>query len=264
MLIDTHAHLDFPDFEQDLDAVISRARAAGVTRIITIGTGLETSARAVALTEKYPGVVFAAVGIHPNHAHEERPDFAGPLRDLAKHPNVVAIGEIGIDHHYLPEAEAARAEVLERQTDAYRIQLELAVELGFNVVIHQRDAWEPVLAGVHPFHGKLHGVWHCFGGTPAQMNRLIGHGHYVSFTGIVTFKNAPVVRDSAMLAPANHYMVETDCPYLAPVPFRSQRCEPAHTRIVAECIAKERRITLEEVAAETTRNAERFFRFPKG
>ena len=264
MLIDTHAHLDFPDFADDLDAVVARAREAGVTRIITIGTGLETSARAIALTERFPGVVFAAVGVHPNHAHEERPDFIGPLRELAKHPGVVAIGEIGIDHFRLPEDESKRAAMMERQTEAYHAQLELALELGFNVVIHQRDSWEATLAGMHPYHGKLRGVWHCFGGTPAQMNRVIGHGHNVSFTGIVTFKNAQEVRDCAMLAPAQHYMVETDCPFLAPVPFRGQRCEPAHTRLIAECIAKERQITLDEVATETTHNAERFFRFPKG
>ncbi len=263
MLIDTHAHLDFPDFADDLDAVIARAREAGVTRIITIGTGLETSARAVALTERFPGVVYAAVGIHPNHAHEERTDFIAPLRELAGHPNVVAIGEIGIDHYRLPEDEAARPAIMARQMEVYRAQLELAVELGLNVVIHQRDSWEATLEGMHPFHGKLRGVWHCFGGTPGQMNRVIGHGHLVSFTGIVTFKNAGVVRDSAMLAPADHFMVETDCPYLAPEPFRGQRCEPAHTRLVAERIAAERGISLERLAAETTRNADHFFRFPK-
>jgi TatD DNase family protein len=264
MLIDTHAHLDFPEFADDLEAVVDRAQAAGVTRIISIGTGLETSARAIALTERFPGVVYAAVGVHPNHAHEERTDFIPALRDLAKHPGVVAIGEIGVDHYRLPEDESARPAIMARQMEAYHAQLELAVELGLNVVIHQRDAWEATLEGMHPFNGKLRGVWHCFGGTPAQMNRLIGHGHLVSFTGIVTFKNAPVVRDSAMLAPADHYMVETDSPYLAPMPFRGQRCEPAHTRLVAECIASERGDSLAEVAAETTRNAEAFFRFSRG
>ena len=263
MLIDTHAHLDFPEFADDLDAVVARAHAAGVTRIITIGTGLETSERAVALTEQFKGVVYAAVGVHPNHAAEERPDFIGPLRDLARHPGVVAIGEIGIDHYRLPEDESARPALMARQREAYQAQLQLAIELGLNVVIHQRDAWEATLEGMHAFNGKVRGVWHCFGGTPAQMNRLMGHGHAVSFTGIVTFKNAPVVRDSAMLAPADHYMVETDCPYLAPEPFRGQRCEPAHTRLVAERIASERGISLEHLAAETTRNAERFFRFSR-
>ncbi len=263
MLIDSHAHLDFPDFAEDLDAVIARAQEAGVTRIVTIGTGLESSARAVELTERFPGVVFAAVGVHPNHAQEERTDFIGPLRELARHPNVAAIGETGIDHYRLPEDESARPGIMARQMEVYRAQLELAVELGLNVVIHQRDAWEATLEGMHPYHGKLRGVWHCFGGTPGQMNRVIGHGHLVSFTGIVTFKNAPVARDSAMLAPADHFMVETDCPYLAPEPFRGKRCEPAHTRLVAERVAKERGISLEEVAAETTRNAEHFFRFPK-
>ncbi len=261
MLIDTHAHLDFPEFAEDLDEVVARARDAGVTRIISIGTGLETSARAIVLAERFPGVVYAAVGVHPNHVHEERPDFTGPLRELASHPGVVAIGEIGVDQYRLPEEGSARQIMMARQTEAFRLQLELAVELGLNVVIHQRDAWEATLRGIRPFTGRVRGVWHCFGGSPAQMQEVIGLGHLVSFTGIVTFKNAPVVRESAHEVPADRYMVETDCPYLAPVPYRGKRCEPAYTRLVAECIAAERAVSLEHLAAETTRTAEAFFRF---
>ncbi len=261
MLIDTHAHLDFPEFAEDLDEVVARAVDAGVTRMISIGTGLETSARAIALTERYPGVVYAAVGIHPNHAHEERADFVGPLRELAMHPRVVAIGEIGIDHYRLPEDSPARESIMACQAEAFRVQLALAVELSLNVVIHQRGAWEPTLDGMRPFTGKVRGVWHCFGGSPAQMHDVLALGHLVSFTGIVTFKNAPVVRESAHDAPRDRYMVETDCPYLAPVPHRGKRCEPAHTRLVAEAVAAERGVGLEHVAAETTHTAEQFFRF---
>lgn len=263
MLIDTHAHLDFPEFAEDLDDVVARAREAGVTRMISIGTGLETSARAIALTERFPDVVFAAVGVHPNHAHEEQEDFIAPLRELAKHPGVVAIGEIGIDHYRLPDEEPARQNLMTRQAETFRIQLELAVELGLNVVIHQRGAWEATLEGMRPFTGKVKGVWHCFGGSPAQMHEVLALGHLVSFTGIVTFKNAPVVRESALEVPADRYLVETDCPYLAPVPHRGKRCEPAHTRLVAEAIASERGVSLEHVAAETTHTAEAFFRFSK-
>ena len=261
MLIDTHAHLDFPEFAEDLDDVVARALGAGVTRMISIGTGLATSARAIALAERYPGVVYAAVGIHPNHAAEERPDFVGPLRELAMHPRVVAIGEIGVDHYRLPEDSPARESMMTCQAEAFRVQLELAVELGLNVVIHQRGAWEATLEGMRPFTGKARGVWHCFGGSPAQMHEVLALGHLVSFTGIVTFKNAPVVRESAHEVPGDRYMVETDCPYLAPVPHRGKRCEPAHTRLVAEAVATERGVSLEHVAAETTHTAEKFFRF---
>lgn len=261
MLIDTHAHLDFPDFADDLDAVVARAVEAGVKRIISIGTGLETSARAIELTQRFPGIVYAAVGVHPNHAHDEAADFLPQLRQLALQPGVVAIGEIGVDHFRLPDAEAARGPRMARQADVFRGQLELAVELGLNVVVHQRASWEATLDGLRPFTGKVRGVFHCFGGGPAELNQVLDLGHLVSFTGIVTFKNAPLARESARVAPAERYMVETDCPYLAPVPHRGKRCEPAHTRLVAECIAQERGVNLEQVAEESSKTAERFFRF---
>ena len=261
MLIDTHAHLDFPEFAEDLDEVVARAVDAGVTRMISIGTGLASSARAIELAERFPGVVYAAVGIHPNHAPEERADFLGALRELAMHPRVVAIGEIGIDHYRLPEDAPARESIMTCQEQVFRVQLELAAELGLNVVIHQRGAWEAALDGMRPFTEKVRGVWHCFGGSPAQMHDVLALGHLVSFTGIVTFKNAPVVRESAHEVSRDRYMVETDCPYLAPVPHRGKRCEPAHTRLVAEAVAAERGVSLEQVATETTHTAEAFFRF---
>ena len=282
-LIETHAHLDYPDFAPDLEGVISRAAEAGVTRIISIGTGLESSRRAVALAERFPNV-HAVVGIHPTNVTEEGLDFLPALGELARHPKVVAIGETGIDYHHLPEelqapkvADVDSALLAQShgdqerliaegawksaQADAFRMQLDLALELGLNVVIHQRSAWEDTLEVLRPYTGKLRGVFHCFGGTPEEAAEVASLGHLVSFTGIITFKNAEQVRLTAAAVASDGYMVETDCPYLAPVPYRGKRAEPAHTRLVAEKIAEVRGITLEEVAEATTRTAEGFFRF---
>jgi TatD DNase family protein len=284
-MIETHAHLDYPDFAPDLEGVISRAAEAGVTRIISIGTGIESSRRAVALAERFPNI-HAVVGIHPTNVTEEGLEFLPALGELARHPKVVAIGETGIDYHHVPEelqspkvADVDSALLAQShgdqerfiaegawksaQADAFRMQLDLAVELGLNVVIHQRSAWNDTLEILRPYTGKVRGVFHCFGGTPAEAAEVAALGHLVSFTGIITFKNAEQVRQTAASVPADGYMLETDCPYLAPVPHRGKRAEPAHTRLVAEKIAEVRGITLEEVAEATTRTAEGFFRFSR-
>ena len=280
MIIDTHAHLDYPDFENDLDAVIGAASDAGVDRIITIGTGLESSRRAVALAERFANV-YAVVGLHPTNVTEEPLGWLDGIRELAAHPKVAAIGETGLDYHHLPSEQlssspaisALQAEMASdteaaivdgaykaAQAEAFTAQLDIAAELGLNVVIHQRDAWVDTRDLLRPYTGKLRGVFHCFGNTPDQAREILELGHLVSFTGIVTFKNAALVRETVSAIPPNSFMVETDCPYLAPVPHRGKRCEPAHTRLVAEMIALTRGITLEEVAATTTRTAEAFFK----
>jgi TatD DNase family protein len=286
MLIETHAHLDYPDFAPDFDDVLRRATDAGVTRIITIGTSVESSRRAVSLAERSPNV-FAVIGVHPTYVEESGDDIITPLRELAAHPRVVAIGETGLDYHSLPSLELAKdrkdtqllvkalqtsteqqleAEIHDgayksKQASLFEQQLDLAVELGLNVVIHQRDAWDDTLEIMRPYTGKVRGVFHCFGGSIEQANEVLALDHLVSFTGIVTFKNGANVRDVATQVPLWKFMVETDCPYLAPVPFRGKRCEPAHTRIVAESIAAARGIPLNEVAEATTETAEKFFRF---
>ncbi len=285
MLIDTHAHLDFPDFADELDAVLARAAAAGVTRVITIGTTVEGSRRAIALAERFPNV-FATVGIHPSNADEAGADCLAELRALAAHPRVVALGEIGMDYHRLPSKrvlEPTPAWLAEtpfndpreiegairdgaykaQQADVFQQQLELAVELGLNVVIHERDAWEDTLELLAPYTGRLRAVFHCFGKSIEQARELIGLGHLVSFTGIVTFKNAQILQDTAAHVPADAFMVETDCPYLAPVPHRGKRCEPAYTRLVAERVADLRGESVEALAARTTRTAESFFQFAR-
>lgn len=285
MLTDTHAHLDFPDFEADLADVVKRAEDAGVKRIITIGTSIESSRRAVALAERFPNV-YAVVGVHPGSALEAEEDVITPLRELAKSPRVVAIGETGLDYHRMPSQSLKASDKFEgeytealgstqiategairdgayvsAQSALFQEQLDLAVELGLNVVIHQRDAWDDTLEILKPFTGRLRAVFHCFGNTFEQAREVIGLNHMISFTGIVTFKNAALMQESASKVPGDFYMVETDCPYLAPVPFRGQRCEPGHTRQVAEAIAALRGERLDEVAAQTTRNANAFFRF---
>ena len=286
MLIETHAHLDYPDFAPDFDEVLRRATEAGVTRIITIGTSLESSQRAVALAEKYSNV-FAVIGVHPTYVEESGEDVITPLRELAANPRVVALGETGLDYHSLPSLklekeqkttevfsktfQTSTEEILEaeihdgayksKQASLFEQQLDLAVELGLNVVIHQRDAWQDTLDIMRPYTGKVRGVFHCFGGSIEQANEVLEMDHLVSFTGIVTFKNGANVREVATQVPLWKFMVETDCPYLAPVPFRGKRCEPAHTRIVAETIAAARGISLKELAEATTETAEKFFRF---
>jgi TatD DNase family protein len=285
MLIETHAHLDYPDFAPDFDDVLRRAKDADVTRIITIGTSVESSRRAIELSEKYPNV-YAAIGVHPTCKEDTDEDVTTPLRELAKNPRVVAIGETGLDYHRLPSIKAGEGKKVQvfsralqgeteeeieaqiqdgayksKQASLFQQQLDLAAELGLNVVLHQRDAWDDTLEMMQPYSGKLRGVFHCFGGTLEQAQEVIALDHLVSFTGIVTFKNGAEVREVAAQVPLDQFMVETDCPYLAPVPFRGKRCEPAHTRIVAETIAAARGVTLEEIARATSATAETFFRF---
>jgi len=284
MLTDTHAHLDFPDFADDLDAILERAAAAGVSRILSIGTSVESSRRAVALAEKY-AQVFAVIGVHPNSADEAAPGFIDELRDLARSPRVVAIGETGLDYHRLPgsapradleaivgavttgepgdfAAEVRAAALKNVQAIVFEQQLDLAAELGLNVVIHERDAWDDTLAILRNSTGRLRAVFHCFGKPPAQADDVRALGHLVSFTGIVTFKSAQTSQETARTVPGDAFMLETDCPYLAPVPSRGKRCEPAHTRTTAEFIAALRGEPLEALAARTTATADAFFRFP--
>ena len=284
MLIDTHAHLDYPDFASDFGDVLGRAKDEGVTRIITIGTSIASSRRAVELAETHSNV-YAVIGVHPT-SEETAEDVMTPLRELARSHRVVAIGETGLDYYRLPSAEAAKSKSVQvfartlqgetqeeiaaglddgaykaRQASWFEQQLDLAVELGLNVVIHQRDAWADTLQMMQPYTGKLRGVFHCFGGTIDDAQEVLALGHFVSFTGIVTFKNGAAVRDVAAQLPLESFMVETDCPYLAPTPFRGKRCEPAHTRLVAETIAKARGLSIEEIARSTTATAEAFFKF---
>lgn len=267
MLTDTHAHLDFPDFAGEVPALIARAAAAGVKRIITIGTDVEGSRRAIKLAEEHPEV-WAAVGIHPNNASEAADSSLTELRALASHPRVVAIGEIGLDYFRLPGSKGGTPgeDLIEkaRQAAIFRAQLDLASDLGLNVVIHQRASWDDTLAMLTPYSERLRAVYHCFGEPVERANAVVALGHLISFTGIVTFKNAAALHHTAASVPSGSFMFETDCPYLAPVPHRGQRCEPAWTQFTAERVAALRGVTLEQVATEAERTANGFFRIGEG
>jgi TatD DNase family protein len=278
---DTHAHLDGPRFAQDLSQVVARAHVAGIDRILTLGTDGPSSERSLRISEQYPGV-YAAVGWHPNDLATAPEDVRPCLRPLARHPRVVAIGEIGLDYYHLPripggekasalrdrDGQSGLADVVQererlvrRQKEVFRQQLELAVELGLNCVIHQRDALEDTLAVFEPFADRLCAVFHCFAGDPTVLRRIISRGALVSYTGIVTFPNGQTVRETLAETPADRFMFETDCPYMAPVPYRGKRCEPAHIREIAAVAADVRRCSLEELGARTCATADAFFRW---
>jgi TatD DNase family protein len=283
---DTHAHLDYPDYANDLPEVIARARAAGITTLISIGTSLTSSERAIRLAETFPSV-YAAVGWHPSEALKAPSDLRPALREYVKHPKVVAIGEIGLDYHHLPSMSGAPvsdparkssdteragsetgapsagadddARYQQRQSDIFQQQMEVAVEAGLNCIIHQRDAFDDTLAQLKPFAGKVRGVFHCFGENADRMRRVLEIGSLVSFTGIVTFKNGQNVRDTVAATPLDKLMLETDCPYLAPVPYRGKRCEPAYVKEISEIVAQVKGCSLEELSAATCRTAHEFF-----
>jgi TatD DNase family protein len=281
MLIDTHAHLDFPEFAEDLDHVLLRAKEVGVERIITIGTTLQSSRKAIQLAERY-SQIYASVGIHPNFASQEREDFLSELEEMAKHPKVVAIGETGLDYRRLPskqeDAEVSQAtfgaatfgtmqaEIHDEaekaaQSTAFEQHLELAAAAGKSVVIHQRNAWEDTIEVLRKYSTRVRAVIHCFDARLAQAQEVVDLGHFVSFAGIVTFENESEVREAAKSVPIERIMVETDAPYFAPAPNRTKRCEPAFIRETAAFIANLRGISLAAFAAQTTQNAQGFFGF---
>ena len=259
---DTHAHLTFPDFSDEVPALIGRAHTAGITRIITIGTDLESSQRAIELAELHESI-YAVVGWHPNDLEPAPDDVREGLRPLCVHPKVVAIGEMGIDHYRLPSGNGgSESDDLiwrERQEKIFRQQLELAEEQELNVVVHQRAALEPTLEIFEQYANKLEGQFHCFVDDVVSMQRVIDMGSLVSFTGIATFKNAEEVRRTIIATPLEKMMLETDSPFLAPVPYRGKRCEPAFVRHIAEVVAELKGVTLGELSRSTCAAAHMFF-----
>jgi len=260
---DTHAHLDYPDFTEDLSQIIERAQAAGIVKVISIGTSLESSRRAIALAERF-ACVYAVAGWHPSDVLQAPADIRGQLRELARHPKVVALGETGLDYHRLPSQKPGFGPVddqhyRQRQADLFRQHLEVAAECGLNCVIHQRDALEDTLAQIAPFAGRVRGVFHCFANDAATMQRIVSMGSLVSFTGIVTFKNGENVRETVKATPLDKLMLETDCPFLAPVPYRGKRCEPSYVSEISVTVAQTKGCTLEELSAKTCATAQAFF-----
>lgn len=264
VFFDTHAHLDYPDFAPDFDQMIERARSAGITQLISIGTDLESSARAIKLAEQYD-CIYAVVGWHPSNAPEAPDEIRPQLQELVKHPKVVAIGETGLDYYRLPSSQgqgtaADDERYKQKQALIFQQQLEVAAEAGLNCVIHQRgDCFEDTLRLMQPFFGRVRGVFHCFAGDAGAMRRVLEIGSLVSFTGIVTFKNGQNVRDTVAATPLGRFMLETDCPYLAPIPYRGKRCEPAYVKEIAATVAQVKGCSLEELSAATCQTAREFF-----
>lgn len=263
---DTHAHLDYPDFAEDLEQVVARAQDAGIGIIISIGTDLDSSRRAIALAERFPQV-FAVIGWHPSDAEKAPADLRPVLRDLARHPKVVALGETGLDYHRLPSGRAGGGAsededriYKQRQAEVFRQHLEVAAATGLNCVIHQRDSMEDCVAQFEPFADRVRGVFHCFSGNGSSLGRILAMNSLVSFTGIATFKNGQNVRDAIAAAPMEKFMLETDCPFLAPVPYRGKRCEPAYVKELSETVAQVKQCSLEELSAATCAAARAFFK----
>jgi len=252
MIIDTHTHLDAHAFAEDREEAIRRAREAGVERMINIGFNRETIPTTMELAETYD-FIYAAVGWHPVDSIHMKPEDLDWIASLCSHKKVVAIGEIGLDYHW----DTSPKDVQQR---VFREQLRLAREVGKPVVIHNRDAHEDIVKILREEHAKdIGGVMHCFSGSWETARQCLDMGFYISLGGPVTFKNARVPKEVLKEVPLDRLLIETDCPYLAPHPYRGKRNEPAYVRIVAEAAAVMKGKSLGEIARITTENAQRCF-----
>lgn len=253
MLVDSHCHLDFPEFAPELDAIVARARAAGVGRMVTISTRVKKLPQVIAVAEKYPDI-FASVGTHPHHADEELDIDAAELTRLSRHPKIVALGEAGLDYHYDKSPRDAQAK-------GFREHIKAARETGLPLVIHTREADADCAAILDEEIGKgaFPAVLHCYTGGRDLAFKAVELGLYVGFTGIITFKNGEALRDIARDLPADRILVETDAPFLAPIPYRGKRNEPAYVVNTARVLAETRGVTEAEIARQTTENFFRLF-----
>jgi len=253
MLVDSHCHLDFPDFSSELDAVVARANAAGIGRIVTICTRVRKFDQVLAVAEKFPEI-FCSVGTHPHYAHEELDIDSKALIALTKNPKVVAIGEAGLDYHYDNSPRDAQAQGLRQHISAAR-------ETGLPLVIHSRDCDVDMAKILKEESGKgaFPAVLHCFTGGRDLAFAAVDLGLTISFTGILTFKNSQSLRDIARELPPDRILVETDAPYLAPLPFRGKRNEPSYVVETAKVLAEARGVSADEIARQTTENFFRLF-----
>jgi len=248
-MIDSHCHLDDSKFDADRAETIQRALDAGVSQLLAIGTGngppdLEAAIR---LGERYP-FIYATVGVHPHDASKATPETWDRLSQLAQHPKVLAIGEIGLDYHYDFSPRSVQAESFERQ-------LTIAQQAGKPIVIHTREAWNDTLQALSRWQSG--GIMHCFTGNPEQARQALDRGFHLAFGGVITFPKAEETRAAARLAPEDRILIETDCPYLAPVPHRGKRNEPAFMVEIARRLAEVRGVTPASIAEVTTANFER-------
>jgi TatD DNase family protein len=248
-LVDSHCHLDDEKFNEDREQAIERALAAGVERMLAIGTGggppdLEAGIR---LADRH-APIYATVGVHPHDAAKAGDEIFARLRELAQHPKVLALGEIGLDYHYDFAPRDVQRSVFERQ-------LEIAAEAALPIVIHTREAWEDTMAALRA-HCRGPGIMHCFTGDAAQAREALDLGFHLAFGGVLTFPKADAVREAARLTPEDRLLIETDCPYLAPVPHRGKRNEPAFMVETVKRLAEVRGCAVEKIATRTTANFE--------
>ena len=257
-LIDTHCHIQTAEFDDDRDEVLARAREAGVDTVIVVGGAgdLSTNDLAVRLAEEHEGL-YATVGMHPHDAKDVAAEDMDRLRSLAAHPKVVAIGETGLDFHYDHSPRAVQREMFERFVG-------LAQETRLPIVVHNRESDREATETIRGGGGNLEGVIHCFTSDAAAARTFLDLGFYLSFSGIVTFRNAEALRDIARWVPLDRLLIETDAPFLAPVPKRGRRNEPAWVRFVAETLAEVRGAGVDEIAAAVSDNARTLFRLPAG
>jgi TatD DNase family protein len=253
MLIDSHCHLDFPDFAAELDAVVERARAAGIARLVTISTRVRRHDAVLAIAERFADV-YCSVGTHPHYAHEELNVSAADLVAISRHAKVVALGEAGLDYHYDNSPRDA-------QERGFRSHIAAARQTGLPLVIHSRqaDADTARILEEETGQGAFPAVLHCFTGGRELARRAIALGLFISFTGILTFKNSQALRDIAAELPADRILVETDAPYLAPGRYRGKRNEPAYVVETANVLAETRGVSFDTIARETTENFFRLF-----
>lgn len=253
VLVDSHCHLDFPDFADELPDVVARAKAAGVTRMVSIATTLKSEPRVRAIAEAHPEVFYAA-GLHPLHVHEESPPSPHALAALTAHPKMVGIGETGLDYHYSAETKATQQESL-------RLHCEAARRTGLPLIIHSRDADEDMARILTEEHraGPFACVLHCFSSGARLAEEALSLGFFLSMSGIATFKKSQELRDIFAAAPLDRILVETDSPYLAPQPKRGKRNEPAYTAMTARTGAEIYGLSTEDFAAATTANFDRLF-----
>jgi TatD DNase family protein len=254
MLVDSHCHLDFPDFADDLDGVVGRARAVGIERMVTISTRVKRHAELLAITERFPEV-YCSVGTHPHNAQEELDVTAAELVALTRAPKVVALGEAGLDYHYDNSPRDA-------QERGFRTHIAAARETGLPLVIHTREADDDAARILEEETGKgaFPAVLHCFTGGRELAHRAVALGHFISFTGILTFKNSAALREIAASLPADRILVETDAPYLAPGKFRGKRNEPSYVVETAKVLADARGVSFDDIARQTTANFFHLFR----
>ena len=252
MLFDTHAHMNDPAFDEDREQVLLSLKDKGVEYMMNVGCCLDSSKDCIAMAEQYP-FVYASVGSHPDSADEVNEETLEEYRKLCKlHDKVKAIGEIGIDYHYedIPR---------ELQMKAFRMQMELAREVKLPVIVHEREAHEDGMAVVREF-SDVTGVFHCYSGSAEMARQLVDKGWYIGFTGVLTFKNARKAIETAQAIPIDRIVLETDCPYMAPVPHRGKRNDPGYLGHMAEKLAEIRGLSLEEIHQITFENGKRLYR----